>query len=418
MILAFAPTEKKVGTAMTRIRSSRILWLRTSGRTAAAGMIGALLGSIGLTVATPPPALAATGGGSATGTSQTAGGFSHFPPPCAYTTTLTYEATGSATYTATAGHRSATYSGPVALSLAKTAAIGYGGPFGTHGYLSTCKNPAGTPFYVTATTTGSDSSGSVSCAYTGTLSRVNPKLGNGTDLATAVLQGTCTVRQGSVVVSDSPTMEQRTMNYILNSCTGGPAPNFDCSENTTFTASNLVTGPESTPLVIGPGLTTIIGATIDGPVEIEPGASVSITGSQIDGSLRADGAASLKVCGTMVAGSMVVRGASGPVTIGDAGDDTGPACASNTITGSLTLSGNTGGVEVGGDTINGAVRLDANTGSATASETSGGTGASLEVEANNVGRSLVCSADAPAPTDDGQPNVVSGLAVDQCAGIA
>lgn len=204
------------------------------GTAAVAGLAGAW----GQALAASPAASAATGSGTATGTSQTTGHFAHFPPPCSLTETLTYQASGTGSYTATMGGQTATYSGPVQLTLAKTSAPGYGGPFGTHGYSPTCDNPAGTPFDVTATTTGSAGSSSVSCTYTGTLSRINPALGNGTDTATAILSGTCTVTQGSVVVSGSPTSEVRTITYILDSCTGGPAPNFACRENTTFTATS------------------------------------------------------------------------------------------------------------------------------------------------------------------------------------
>lgn len=378
----------------------------TVGAAAAVGA-AALVGTLGLVVVAAPPALAASGGGTATGTSQALG---HQTTTCAVTTSLTFVADGTGTYTATMGGRSATYSGPVHLTLAKTPPPGRTGPFGTKGY--SCSSPPGTPFDATATTTGSDASGSVSCTYTGTISRVNPELGNGTDRASAVLSGTCTVREGHVVVSDSPTTELRTIKYVLNSCTGGPAPNFACANDTTFTASNLVTGTHTGPLVIGTGSTIITGATIDGPVVVEPGASVSVADSQINGALRSTGATSLSVCASHVAGPVLVTGSRGSVVLGDAADDTTPACAPDTIAGPLALTHNTGGVEVGADTITGPLVLVANTGAGPSSEN-----AAPEVEANHVGGPLVCAGNSPAPTEDAQANTLGGPATGQCSAM-
>lgn len=171
------------------------------------------------------------------GTSRVIGHMVDLSSPCAMSQSLAFQAVGTGSYTATLGSKTATYKGPLQLRLQKTGRPGYTGAFGTHGYSPTCTNPAGTPFDATATTSGISSSGSVTCTFTGTVSRVNPKLGNGTDRATAVLHGTCTVKKGTIGVSDVPTKELRTMKYVLNSCTGGPAPNFACRELTTFTAT-------------------------------------------------------------------------------------------------------------------------------------------------------------------------------------
>lgn len=192
-------------------------------------------------VVSPPAKVVngAAGSGTTTGTSQAKGHFAHFPPPCALTLSLSFEGTGSGTYHASESGRSATYIGPITQTLAKTAQPGYTGPLGTHGYSPTCSNPAGTPWHAVATTQGSHGLSSVRCTYTGSLSRVNPRLGNGTDIARAVLTGKCTVRQGAVVVNNAATLEVRIMNYILDSCTGGPAPNFACHVRTAFNASSL-----------------------------------------------------------------------------------------------------------------------------------------------------------------------------------
>jgi hypothetical protein len=113
---------------------------------------------------------------------------------------------------------------------------------------------------------------------------------------------------------------------------------------------------------------------------------VSITNSTLNGPLSAgvslNGPASLTVCGTTVTGPLSVSGASGPVLIGGG---TGSPCGPDNIGGPVTLTSNTGGVTVAGNTIGG---------------------------------SLSCSSNNPPPTDNGQPNTVSGTASGQCSALA
>jgi hypothetical protein len=40
-----------------------------------------------------------------------------------------------------------------------------------------------------------------------------------------------------------------------------------------------------------------------------------------------------------------------------------------------------------------------------------------EVEANKIGGSLFCLGNTPPPTNDGQPNTITGQGFDQCAGF-
>ena len=144
----------------------------------------------------------------------------------------------------------------------------------------------------------------------------------------------------------------------------------------------VITGTHNGPLVIGPGVTSLSGATINGPVAILPGAVVSISGSHLSGPLVASRSSSLAVCGTSVSGPVSVSGATGPVLLGGGA---GSPCGPDTITGPVTLTGNTGGVTVAGNTISG---------------------------------SLSCSGNNPPPGDNGQPNKVSGTATGQCSSLA
>jgi 5'-nucleotidase len=74
--------------------------------------------------------------------------------------------------------------------------------------------------------------------------------------------------------------------------------------------------------------------------------------------------------------------------------------------GTLTLSGDTGGVTLNASSVNGAVHVEDNA------------GPSVTVAGNRVTWSLYCTGNNPAPTDNGSINTVSGTATSQCAAIA
>jgi hypothetical protein len=160
-----------------------------------------------------------------------------------------------------------------------------------------------------------------------------------------------------------------------------------------------ITGTHTGKLTIGPGVTSIAGATFTGAVTIKAGAVVSITGSTFEGSLAVNGAASLAVCGSTVAGSLAVNDATGPVLLGGSG--TSP-CAADTFRGSLALSDNAGNLVLAGATIGGAAAVADNTGGTL-------------LAGNTIAGPLACSGNNPPPTDGGQPNAVSGGAAGQCA---
>ena len=105
------------------------------------------------------------------------------------------------------------------------------------------------------------------------------------------------------------------------------------------------------------------------------------------------------VCGTTISGKVEVTGATGPVLLG-----AGSACAPDTFGGAVSLTGNTTGVVLARGTIGGAVSLTRN--------------ATLVVVAGNtITGSLSCDHNNPAPTDNGRPNTVSGLASGQCSAL-
>lgn len=205
----------------------------------------------------------------------------------------------------------------------------------------------------------------------------------------------------TVKVTDSSTPSPEAATKVL-SITVGPGA-----------GATTISGTHQGPLRIGKGVTLITGATINGPLSIPPGAVVSVAGSHINGPVVSNGAKSLSVCGTTIRGSTTVSRSTGFVLIGDAGDDGSPACGPNTISGSLSVTNNTAGVELGANTITGSLELVGNTGSGPDSEN-----AAPEVEANHIRGSFFCSGNAPAPVDDNHPNTATVPPFGQCAGLA
>ncbi|HTW20067.1 MAG TPA: Ig-like domain repeat protein [Mycobacteriales bacterium] len=141
----------------------------------------------------------------------------------------------------------------------------------------------------------------------------------------------------------------------------------------TFTST--VAGTSKGALTVAANQAVLISGTENGSITVKAGGAVEITGSVI-GSLSASGAAQLMLCGANVNGSISSSAATGQVFIG------GDFCSPTKVVGSVSLSSNTGGVEIAGSNISG---------------------------------SLACSSNKPAPTDAGQPNKVGGSRSGQCA---
>jgi Putative Ig domain len=195
--------------------------------------------------------------------------------------------------------------------------------------------------------------------------------------------------------------------------TDSESPPMSASQALSITAggcTTAITGSHPGPLNVGGGVTCITGASISGPVTVPAGATVAVSGSTIGGPLRSAGAATLSICASSISGPVTVTGSTGLVLIGDDGDDGAPGCGPNTIDGPVTLSGNTAGVQFGGNNIHGPVTVTGN---------SGGTAVpAVAVEANQISGPLACTANTPAPADNGQPSTVSGPATGQCADLA
>ncbi|WP_051944440.1 Ig-like domain-containing protein [Streptacidiphilus rugosus] len=114
------------------------------------------------------------------------------------------------------------------------------------------------------------------------------------------------------------------------------------------------------PLTVDAGRSLCIaaGGSQNGPVSVRPGGALAVLGAQIHGPLTAGGSLALTVCGSTVDGPFAVNGTTGEVLLGAA--DAADGCAGNAIHGPVTLTGNTGGVELSGDTVAGPLQCAGN----------------------------------------------------------
>jgi hypothetical protein len=150
-------------------------------------------------------------------------------------------------------------------------------------------------------------------------------------------------------------------------------------------APTCLTGTHHGPMTIDAGEAVCLGAgaTHHGPLTVKPGGWLSIQGGTHHGPVRISEAASVRICGATLTGPLSVGGSTGLVLIGgDAATDASPfygPCAGNTITGPVTLSDNTAGVEFNHNTVTGPVRILGNTGTLPAPDTG-----SVHAEGNTV----------------------------------
>jgi hypothetical protein len=162
--------------------------------------------------------------------------------------------------------------------------------------------------------------------------------------------------------------------------------------------------------VVKAGMSVCITGTVNGGLTVQPGGAVFVNGATVNGGLDAVGSTGLRVCGSTVNGHVMVTGSTGFVVIGDAGDDGPSVCAANTLSGAVTLTGNTAGLEIGGNHIAGAVTVSGNSGRGANAEDG-----APELEGNTISGALSCASNTPAVWADGQRNTVSGARTGQCA---
>ena len=129
----------------------------------------------------------------------------------------------------------------------------------------------------------------------------------------------------------------------------------------TVTATTSVTGTHTGSLTIGAGQVLYLGpsAQVTGPLTVAAGGMVDVEGGTITGPVRVSGA-TIRICGAHITGPLTITSSTSIVVIGD---DDGPApCAGNTITGPVSLTGNSAGVEFDDNTVTGPVTISGTTG--------------------------------------------------------
>jgi hypothetical protein len=167
--------------------------------------------------------------------------------------------------------------------------------------------------------------------------------------------------------------------------------------------TQTVTGTHHGPLTAGAGGLCLDDATVNGPVTVTGGGRLISQGSTITGAVSASGASVVSLCASKVDGAVSLSASTGSVTVGD----TTRGCDPDTITGSLSIAGAAGRVEVDRATVTGSMTV---------------TGASSSVATVLAGVTvsgpLSCSQDTVAPTDSGVAVTVNGPASGQCADLS
>ncbi|MGH2717887.1 MAG: beta strand repeat-containing protein [Actinomycetota bacterium] len=133
------------------------------------------------------------------------------------------------------------------------------------------------------------------------------------------------------------------------------------TENTTATTS--ITGSHLGSITVNAGQTVFIGpgANVTGAITVNPGGFLDIEGATVHGAISTNGAAGVRMCASTLSGPITIAKSTGLVVIGD--DEGSPPCAGNTISGAMSITANTAGVEFDHNTGTASVIITSNTGS-------------------------------------------------------
>jgi len=142
--------------------------------------------------------------------------------------------------------------------------------------------------------------------------------------------------------------------------------------------TTTVTGNISS-LTVSSGQSVLIarGAVVNGPLNVQAGGALDVEGATT-GQIASSGAAAIRICGASTA-KLTIGGTSSLVVVGDDEGRSGlPTCAGNRIGGPASVTSNHGGVEFDGNTVSGSLTITSNTGTTP----DGGT---VDVTGNTVG---------------------------------
>jgi 5'-nucleotidase len=123
-----------------------------------------------------------------------------------------------------------------------------------------------------------------------------------------------------------------------------------------------VTGTVAGPINVAAGQAVCVaaGAYQAGSITVAAGGALDLQGGVVAGPVKATNAGVVRICGTNVTGSLTITGSTGLVNVGGE-TDAGP-CAGNWIIGPVQLKDNKAGVEASGNSVNGSFTVTGNTG--------------------------------------------------------
>jgi hypothetical protein len=172
--------------------------------------------------------------------------------------------------------------------------------------------------------------------------------------------------------------------------------------------TSTLSGNVSGPVTVASGQSVIVtDGQVVGPITIQSGGALQLVNTKVTNGIVATSPSFLSVCNSQISAptgdptkSVVVTGSSTPLRIGDPAS----GCPGNRIAGDVRLTGNTGGITLGGNVISGNVTVDTNT-----------IGTTI-VKANSVFKALGCAGNDPPPVNNGQVNSAASK-TGQCSGL-
>jgi hypothetical protein len=180
-----------------------------------------------------------------------------------------------------------------------------------------------------------------------------------------------------------------------------------------------MTGTNNAAINVAGGTMCLVNLNQTGAITVAAGAALSVRQSVLTGAITLVGARAFTFCDNTITGAISSASGAGFILIGDGGDKgllplLAPACGRNHIVGAVTLSGNLGGVEIGGNTLDRALTVSGNIAPGGGSPVEDN---ATEIEGNTVTGLTTCANNNPAPTNGGSPNTFTGGAGGQCAGL-
>jgi hypothetical protein len=128
----------------------------------------------------------------------------------------------------------------------------------------------------------------------------------------------------------------------------------------TFSGSCVSGAPSKLTVSSGQAICVAPGTQIKGGVTVLPGGSLDLEGAKVTGGITATAAAAVRICGSSTTGGSTITGSSRLVLIG--GDTATGPCAANKLAGPFNVTSNLGGVEFNGNTVSGSLTITGNSG--------------------------------------------------------